>query len=115
MPGLTYLFAYDSSLFCLCPGSLRYRPADHLRGPGRDAEGPAGLALPGALHSAHQPHCSAVPQGAAPVLDRKWICGEYQFDMTAYCRRTKKRLKQKDNKKNLELNNKQSKVEFQVE
>lgn len=65
------------------PTSVRYRPAHHIRGAGRDADGSARLALPGALHSAHQPYRRAVPQGAAPVLDWKWICGEYQFDMTA--------------------------------
>lgn len=70
--------------------SLRHRPAHHVRGSGHDANGSAGTALPGALHSAHQPRCSAVAQGVAPVLDWKWICGEYQFDMTAYCGRTKK-------------------------
>ena len=65
-----------SDLFSLCVVSVRRRSADHLRGPGCDADGPAGLALSGALHSAHQSHCSAVAQGVAPVLDWKWICGE---------------------------------------
>lgn len=88
--------------------SVRDRPAGHLRGSGRDADGPAGLALPRALHSAHQPRRSAVAQGVAPVLDWKWICGEYQFDMTAYCGRTKRHfifffLATKDNKINLAL------------
>uniref|UniRef100_H3DBQ9 Signal peptide peptidase-like 2 n=1 Tax=Tetraodon nigroviridis TaxID=99883 RepID=H3DBQ9_TETNG len=41
---------------------------------GRDADGPARLALPGALHAAHQPGRGAVPQGVAPVLDWEWIC-----------------------------------------
>lgn len=104
------------SLSLLFPFSLWHRPADHLCGSGCDADGPAGSALPGALHSAHQPHCSTVAQGVAPVLDWKWICGEYQFDMTAYCGRTKKDLKNATKeKKNLVLNNMQSKVEFQVE
>lgn len=79
-----------SWLVSLSPISVRHRPAHHLRGPGRDADGPAGPALPCALHPAHQPHCGAVPQGIAPVLEWKWICGEYQFDMTAYHWRTKK-------------------------
>lgn len=76
------------SLSLLLLVSVWNRPAHHLRGAGRDADGPAGPALPGALHFAHQPHCSAVAQGVAPVLDWKWICGEYQFDMTASRRRT---------------------------
>lgn len=63
--------------------SVRRGPAHHLRGSGRDADGPAGAALPGALHSPHQPGCGAVAQGVAAVLDWEWICGEYQFDMTA--------------------------------
>lgn len=78
--------------FCLrlSRGSVRHRPAHHLRGAGSDADGSARLALPGALHSAHQPHRSAVPQGVAPVLDWEWICGEYQFDMSASSQRTKR-------------------------
>lgn len=89
------------------PISVRHRPAHHLRGPGRDADGPAGPALPGALHSPHQPGCGAVAQGVAPVLDWEWICGEYQFDMTAYRRRTM----QKDPPKSIVKNkNRQSKV-----
>lgn len=69
-------------------GSVRHRSAHHLRGAGCDADGPARLALPGALHSAHQPYRSTVPQGVAAVLDWEWICGEYQFDMTAKRQRT---------------------------
>lgn len=89
------------------PVSVRHRPAHHLRGPGRDADGPAGPALPGALHSPHQPGSGAVAQGVAPVLDWEWICGEYQFDMTAYRRRTM----QKDPPKSIVKNkNRQSKV-----
>lgn len=80
--------------------SVRRRSAHHLCGSGRDADGPARLALPGALHSAHQPHRSAVPQGIAPVLDWEWICGEYQFDMTAEAPKDKKkRLKKKPHQK----------------
>lgn len=75
--------------------SVRRGSARHLRGSGRDADGPARLALPGALHSAHQPHRGAVPQGVAPVLDWEWICGEYQFDMTAKHPRTDKKKQTK--------------------
>lgn len=100
---------------CLSPVSLWHRPADHLRGAGRDADGSTGVTLPGALHSAHQPQYCAMAQGVAPVLDWKWICGEYQFDMTAYYGRTKRLNKKKRRKKNLGLNNMQTKVEFQVE
>lgn len=75
------------------PLSVWYRPAHHIRGAGRDADGSARLALPGALHSAHQSYRRPVPQGTAPVLDWKWICGEYQFDMTA--ERTTKKKTQK--------------------
>lgn len=92
----------------LSPVSVRHRPVDHLRGPGGDADGSAGPALPGALHSAHQPRCSSVAQGVAPVLDWKWICGEYQFDMTAYRlpknRKDFKKKKKKNNKKRKQKN-----------
>lgn len=93
--------------------SVRRGSAGHLRGSGRDADGPARLALPGALHSAHQPHRGAVPQGVAPVLDWEWICGEYQFDMTAKHPRTKKQNKKNNlsHKKHL-VENMQSTVEF---
>lgn len=104
IPALSWVLAGHDlvcgvSLLSVSPVSVRHRPAHHLRGPGRDADGSAGLALPGALHSAHQPHCSAVAQGVATVLDWKWICGEYQFDMTAYRRRTKNPQKNKQQKK----------------
>lgn len=81
------------------PVSLWHRPADHLCGAGLDADGSASLALPGALHSAHQPHCSTLAKGVAPVLDWKWICGEYQFDMTAYLPPKNKTYKKKSNKR----------------
>lgn len=95
----------DRTSLCLSlsPVSVRHRPVDHLRGPGCDADGSAGPALPGALHSAHQPRCSSVAQGVEPVLDWKWICGEYQFDMTAYrLPKNRKDLKKKQQEKKTE-------------
>lgn len=95
----SYVCACACSALTLSPlrlsGSVRRRPAHHLRGSGRHADGPAGAALPGALHSPHQPGGGAVAQGVAPVLDWEWICGEYQFDMTAYCRRTAQKTPKK--------------------
>lgn len=79
------LLTFIIALLILSLVSVRHRPAHHLRGPGRDADGSAGPALPGALHPPHQPRRGSVAQGVAPVLDWEWICGEYQFDMTAYC------------------------------
>lgn len=84
---LKHFLWVDSESVCsdltVSPDSVWRRPAHHLRGPGCDADGPAGSALPGALHSPHQPGGGAVAQGVASVLDWEWICGEYQFDMTA--------------------------------
>lgn len=94
---------------------LRGGAPHYLRGTGPDADGPARLALPGALYSADQPRSRTVAQRASPVLDRKWICGEYQFDMTAFYGRTQKDFKnKKQNPIKTSLNNKR-RVEFKVE
>lgn len=74
-----------SSVFCfLFPDRLWHWSPHHICGSGSYGDGPACVVIPGALHSPYQPGGGAVAQGVAFVLDREWICGEYQFDMSAF-------------------------------
>lgn len=88
----TWCSSFKDSERDLCLFRLRHWSSHHICGSGSDADGSARPLVPGALHAPHQPCGGTVAQGAAFVLDRKWICGEYQFDMSAYFDRKSSRV-----------------------